>query len=125
MVAKILEFGPGGAQIALELGWGMGDGFGRGVKLFDPKVEGAPRDTQFSSDGRSGTVSVDVHFDGSVFEFLIVDTSLFPRSNHSAIGLCPQPLTLSTKWRELHSGQAGQVAQMGQMGQAGHPGQAG
>jgi hypothetical protein len=73
-------------------------------------------------------VAIDVHLDGGFFEFLIVDVSLFPRSNHSAIELCPEPLTLSIKSGELHAGHpghSGQRAQMGQMGQAGHPGQAG
>src|SRR3954469_23321109 len=107
--------------MGLKLSWGLRQRFGGWVELLNPEVERTSGDAQFASDGRSRSVAIDVHLDGSVFKLLIVDTSLFPRSNHSAIELCPLPFTLSIKWGELHPGQ---VAQMGQMGYPGQAGQA-
>src|SRR5213082_2428833 len=88
-------------------------------------MERAPADAQIASHGRTGALAVDIHFDRSLFELLIVDTFLFSWSVHGAMMLCPLLSSLSTYWGEAQSGQTGQVAQMGQMGQAGYPGQAG
>jgi hypothetical protein len=99
--------------LSLELGRGLGHGWNRGAKLFDPGAESAVRDAQIESDGAAGALTVEVHLDGGFFEFLIEGTSLFSQRMHSAIRLCPLPSSVSTKWGEV---------QLGQMGHSGHPG---
>jgi len=112
LIAQALQLGPGGAQLPLELSWGLGHGFGSRVELLNPEVKRPPTDAQIAGDSWTGALAVDVHFDGGLFELLVVDPSLFPRSNHSAMELCPPPSSVSTKWGELqmvHPVQAGQA----------------
>jgi len=51
---------------------------------------------------RSGAVAMDVHLHSGFFEFLVVDTSLFTRCDHSAIKLCLLPPRLSIERGEGH-----------------------
>src|SRR3954471_11947996 len=109
---------PGGAQVALHLGWRLGDRFSRGAQFFDPKIERTATDAQLASNGRSGPVAMDVHLHGGFFEFLVIDTSLFTWGDHSAIELCPLPPRLSIKWGELQELQVKQMGHTAQTGQA-------
>jgi len=77
LIAQALEFGPGGTELRLELGRGLGHGLGRRVELFDPEVERAARDPQIAGDGRSGTLAVEVHLDGGLFKLFIITMTFF------------------------------------------------